>query len=109
MRREKGPRLRDIVNKYKSAMCHVFRGTTDIEECKFIVVIAVDKNNTGVNALALHLHIEIHGVHRMNTDVLKQSLWPVLDRRRDVIGPKWIHGVSQAVTICMEGATQCLR
>src|SRR5262249_4737268 len=78
-------------------------------ERKFIVVIAVDKNNTGVNALTLHLHIEIHGAHRMHTDVLKQLLWPMLDRRRDVIGPKRIHGVHKAVAICMEGATQRFR
>ena len=45
----------------------------------------------------------------MDLNVLGQFSWPVLDRCRDVVGPKRIHGVNKAVTICMEGATQRFR
>ena len=42
-------------------------------------------------------------------NVLEQFWWPVLDRCRDVVGPKRIHGVNQTMTICMECSTQRFR
>ena len=63
-RGEKRPWLCDIIHKYK-AICGVmyFAARPISKEGKFIVVIAVDEDHAGTNALAFHLHEEIHRAH----------------------------------------------